>query len=240
MSLSSVIYYIDPVTGREEELVTIQSTEFRIWVDYDEIPDSYRAVAKYSAKVSTRYVTGYITTAEYTGEVSRTVSGNSIYTAYFLGREIKPEPTPAVAQPKPNPEPEAPAPTSEASLPETQERGTPLWMLILIGAILAALLAGGVAYWFLRHNVRIYMYKDGNRVLVAKDRIGGKEPVIDVSTLDGDCFFIAINRQAAKKLDGCTVGVRYGEILLKHQVAYEGDTYNIEADVFARTIQAVH
>ena len=39
MSLSSVICYIDPETGREEELVTLQSTEFRRWVNYSEIPE---------------------------------------------------------------------------------------------------------------------------------------------------------------------------------------------------------
>ena len=38
MSLSSVIYYIDPETKREKELVTLQSTEFRRWVDYNDIP----------------------------------------------------------------------------------------------------------------------------------------------------------------------------------------------------------
>ena len=39
MSLSSVIYCIDPETGREVDLVTLQSTEFRRWVDYEEIPE---------------------------------------------------------------------------------------------------------------------------------------------------------------------------------------------------------
>ena len=38
MSLSSVIYCIDPDTGNREELVTLQSAEFRRWVDYDDIP----------------------------------------------------------------------------------------------------------------------------------------------------------------------------------------------------------
>ena len=38
MARSSVICYIDPNTGREEELVTILSTEFRRWVDYEELP----------------------------------------------------------------------------------------------------------------------------------------------------------------------------------------------------------
>jgi len=39
MSLSSVIYCVDPETGREIDLVTLQSSEFRRWVDYKEIPE---------------------------------------------------------------------------------------------------------------------------------------------------------------------------------------------------------
>ena len=39
MSLSSVICYIDPETGREHELATLQSTEFRRLVEYSDIPE---------------------------------------------------------------------------------------------------------------------------------------------------------------------------------------------------------
>ncbi|MCL2820518.1 MAG: PBP1A family penicillin-binding protein [Oscillospiraceae bacterium] len=39
MNQSSIIYYVDPHTGREEELAVIQSTEFRRWADYSEFPD---------------------------------------------------------------------------------------------------------------------------------------------------------------------------------------------------------
>lgn len=39
MSLSSVICCQDPETGRETELVTLQSSQFRRWVYFDEIPD---------------------------------------------------------------------------------------------------------------------------------------------------------------------------------------------------------
>ena len=38
LAQSSVIYHVDPITNQERELVVIQSTEFRIWVDYDDIP----------------------------------------------------------------------------------------------------------------------------------------------------------------------------------------------------------
>ena len=39
MSLSSEIYYINHETGREEKLVTLQSTEFRRLVELDDIPE---------------------------------------------------------------------------------------------------------------------------------------------------------------------------------------------------------
>ena len=39
MSLSSVICCLDPETGQEIELVTLQSTQFRRWVDFEEIPE---------------------------------------------------------------------------------------------------------------------------------------------------------------------------------------------------------
>jgi hypothetical protein len=61
-------------------------------VDYEDIPDSYRAVAKYSGKASKSVVTGYITTADYIGEVSKVVSGDTVYTVYFSGSEITPVP----------------------------------------------------------------------------------------------------------------------------------------------------
>ncbi|MCL2227146.1 MAG: PBP1A family penicillin-binding protein [Oscillospiraceae bacterium] len=39
MSQSSVIYYVDPETGEERELVTLQWTEFRNFVSFEEIPE---------------------------------------------------------------------------------------------------------------------------------------------------------------------------------------------------------
>jgi penicillin-binding protein 1A len=37
-SLSSTIYYTDPESGKPVDLVTVQSTEYRIWLEYEEIP----------------------------------------------------------------------------------------------------------------------------------------------------------------------------------------------------------
>ena len=87
-------------------------------VDYDTLPSSYTAAATYTATGTSTRVTGYVTTAEYTGTLVKLADGKTIYTAYFEGVEIsspietitesvEPEATEAV-------EPTAPVePTSE-------------------------------------------------------------------------------------------------------------------------------
>jgi hypothetical protein len=58
-------------------------------VDYERIADYYTAVATYTATGSSTKVTGYVTTAEYKGVLSKLVQGGAVYTAYFLGEEIR-------------------------------------------------------------------------------------------------------------------------------------------------------
>ena len=200
-------------------------------VDYEDIPDSYRAVATYSVKASRSVVTGYITTAEYNGEVSRTMSGDTVYTVYFSGSEINPPPKPT----------EPPAePTTTPSSQETQDREFPLVPLLICLAVIAAF-AGAGAYWFLlRHNVKVYKVNDGHRALVAKDKISAKSTVVDLSPLDGDCFNVEIDKFTAKTLNGKAIEIRHGSVSLKHKIAYEGNAYNIEADFGAETVQAIY
>lgn len=56
-------------------------------VDYDQIPTSYTANAKYTASGSKTTVTGYVTTASYVGTVSKILTGRTVYTAYFIGQK---------------------------------------------------------------------------------------------------------------------------------------------------------
>ncbi|MDR0292918.1 MAG: cell wall anchor protein [Oscillospiraceae bacterium] len=196
-------------------------------VDYQDIPDSYRAVAKYTAKASKSVVTGYVTTADYTGEIVKAVTGDTLYIAYFEGIEINPTPTPEPSTPTSAPEPTAPE----------NGGGIPL-VPILIGPAVLAALAGAGAFFFLRRNVKIY--RDGFRVLAAKDKISAKNKLIDLSPLDGDCFGIEIEAFTAKALNGQTVEIRYGADRLKHRIAFEGSAYRIEANFGAGTIQAVY
>jgi hypothetical protein len=100
-------------------------------VDYEAMPEYYTAYATYTASASKTVVTGYITTAEYVGTVSKIGQGKTIYTAYFLGTEIVPERIPleivepAATKPNKPGKTEAPEPTPEtaamSNLPVTQE-----------------------------------------------------------------------------------------------------------------------
>jgi hypothetical protein len=198
-------------------------------VDYDELPYSYRAVAKYAASASKTVAAGYVTTADYVGEVARTSAGETIYAAYFLGTETSP----------PHPKP--------ALTPGISARGgAPLSSapFILAALGLAALLGGPLAFFFLRPNVKIYAISEGKYALAAKGKISAKSPVIDLTPLegrsDGGRFELEIKRLAAKSLSGKTVEAKCGPVSLKHQIAYEGNAYRIEADFSAQTIRAVY
>ena len=68
--------------GRTMELTDVQ------WHEADGF---YHASATYSGKVSSKYATGYIVTADYAGKVVRTTMDDTIYTAIFSGTPIQPE-----------------------------------------------------------------------------------------------------------------------------------------------------
>ena len=212
-------------------------------VDYEDVPESYRAIASYSANSSRRVVTGFITTAEYSGEIARTITGDTVYTAYFEGSEIdpapKPMPTPEQAQtPEPVSEPESAESPAIIAPPQSSQRGSSAFPLILICLAALAAIAGAAASFMKRHNVKVY--RNGFDRLVAKDKISTKNKLIDLSPLDSGCFGVEIDKYTAKSLTGQTVEIRHGTSSLKHKIAYEGNAYRIEADFGAGTVQAIY
>ena len=199
-------------------------------VDYEEIPDSYRAVVKYTATAYRSVVTGYITTAEYSGEVVRLADGDTVYTVHFTGSAIVPPAPPEVIEP--------PAPVEN-------KEPLPILPVILAIAAVAAFAGALCAYLLLRHNVKVYrINEDGERFLTAKVRISPKSPVIDLTPLENDTkdrhFLIEIDRLSAKKLNGVTVDVVFGPSKMTHKLAYEGGVYKIEVDFNERTIKAIY
>ena len=216
-----------------------------ITVDYDKIPEIYRAVAKYTATATKSLVTGYVTTAEYSGEITKNVKGDTIYAAYFWGNEINP--IPSTTETTELPEPTNTSETSESTEPidilpkeNTHKQGVNGFSLvpILISFAVVVALAGAALFFLNRRNVKIY--RDNFSVLVAKDKIHAKNPVIDLSPLEGKHFGIEIEKFTAKTLNGKSVEIRQGSASLNHKIAYEGNAYRIEADFGAGIIQAIY
>ena len=113
-------------------------------VDYEQIADYYTAVATYTATGTSTKVTGYTSTAIYSGTLAKLIQGKMVYTAYFLGEEIRtplemvnlpeaaesptekptPEPVPA-ATATPTPEPTAESTEKPTTQPTEQPTEKP-------------------------------------------------------------------------------------------------------------------
>ena len=203
-------------------------------VDFVEIPNSYRALASYSARVPTSVVTGYTTTADYTGEVSRVSGGATVYTAHFLGTEI---PAPAT------PPQEAPvAPTPEAPDAGPTESADP-WRTtaIILAATFSAICMAALSYTFwhaLRRNAHIYAVADGRRNAVAKRRISSGRPIIDLTDLGGPAFYVEIDRPTARRLSGRAVEFIHGNLSLFVNISDASGAFCADVDFATLAVRA--
>ena len=108
-------------------------------VQWLEAGEFYNATASYTGTATSKYATGYVITAEYAGEVVKTISGEMIYTAVFSGTPIN---APAETEPGPD---DGNNDSMETPPPEQAEPGTSggiglKWLLVLpIGAGTAGL-----------------------------------------------------------------------------------------------------
>jgi hypothetical protein len=122
------------------------------------IGNRFTAVASYSGVRTTSFVRGYIVTAEYTGEVSRSDISNVRYTVVFSGTEIEPlPPATTESEPETEPETETEPPTEPESDPETiletednKKSGFNWWFFIIPFALLAAALIAAIIYLYLK------------------------------------------------------------------------------------------
>ena len=96
-------------------------------VQWLEAGEFYNATASYTGTATSKYATGYVITAEYAGEVVKTISGEMIYTAVFSGTPIN-----APVQTEPGAEDNS----TETQPPELAEPGSSggiglKWLLVL-------------------------------------------------------------------------------------------------------------
>ena len=160
-------------------------------------PSSYQAVATYSGKSYYKAATGYVTTAEYKGEVVAEGVDSITYTVVYVGTEIVPEE------------------------PEPVQQDGPAFVLpwgiiggVLLAIALAALAGGGVFLFLRRKNVYIYVPGDKPRdyKLIAKFRVEASQPEVDIQNVEpypDGVVAVEIKRPLAKKLVGQPFTVRH-------------------------------
>jgi cobalamin biosynthesis Mg chelatase CobN len=136
-----------------------------VTVDYDTTPEYYTAVATYNATGTSTKVTGYVTTAEYTGTLAKLARGKTGYTAYFEGEEIRtpleliaPEAQPESSELSGEPaEQTASAEPAESASEHTREStgapalkgGVPRSASYIVISLLALMLSGAI-YFIIR------------------------------------------------------------------------------------------
>ena len=119
-------------------------------------PASYQAVATYSASTSSKVATGYVTTAEYKGEVTASGVDSITYTVVYVGEETKP----AVIS-----DPAAAAPRR---------------IITAVLCLIPLLLLAGLGVFLFQRRKNVYVYVPGARPrdyrLVSKYRVEPEKP----------------------------------------------------------------
>jgi hypothetical protein len=188
------------------------------------VPTEYKAVATYSGGYSKQIATGYVTTANYKGQLSVEIVEKLLVKVTYAGTPIPPPPT------------EDPTPTPEAE-PESKSGGmSPLWILLIFGAL--ALGGTAAAILFLRKPQVEISCLDGEEYKpAAKESFNPRQPVIDLNGLKDkltslDLVF-ALDTKTAGALKGGRIAVLLDGKVLQHTVdlmAAEGGIYKFYID----------
>jgi len=198
---SNDMSYVPATTLKNGKTLSLANVDWQVTgtalVGEELVPSQYQAVATYTGSSSYQAATGYVTTAEYKGEVTAEGIENITYVVVYTGTEI--QPITVDSEPAP----------SRGLFSGTD--GSLLWLL---WALLAAALIGGGVFLFLRRKT-VYVYVPGNKPrdykLVAKFRIKeGDELALDLTNLDLDPegnVAIEIKHSLAKKIKGKTFAV---------------------------------
>lgn len=149
------------------------------------VPSQYQAVATYSASSSYQAATGYVTTAEYRGDVVSTGIESITYTVVYTGSAIEPE-----------------APAGKVGILSGQAAA------IAIAVLPVLLLAGLGGLLFLRRK-NVYVYRPGEKPrdyeVIGKFRTSPESATIDLGQLKSrptGTVAIELKGALAKKLVG--------------------------------------
>lgn len=215
--------YVPATTVKNGKTLSLVNVEWQVTgtdlVGEALMPSRYQAVATYSASSSYQAATGYVTTAEYTGEVTAEGIDSITYTVVYTGSEAKPE-TSGLGRL-----------FGGASGVDGGAILLPLLLLILI----AGLAALGVFLFLRRKNVLVYVPGDRPQdyKLVKKFQVKPETPEIDISNLDtaaGTLVAVEIRKSLVKKIAGQNFTVHHAYGTHSYQIAQSsrGDWHEFE------------
>lgn len=186
---SNDLSYVPATTVKSGMTLTLANVEWRVQgtslVDDVLVPSQYTAIATYSGTGHSKSATGYVTTADYVGEVTACGVKDITYTLTYLGVKDTP-----------------------------QFSGFTLYLLLLGIAILIALVFAGL-WWLLRLRKNVSIYIPGvtgeDYEQIDRQRITKRRMVVDLSSLLPEPAIVAIEikRRAARKLVGRQVTVLF-------------------------------
>ena len=153
-------------------------------IDYISVPVKYKAVAHYSGSYSKQVPTGYVSTAEYKGEVTISRIDKVVYTLTYIGTEI-------------------PESVDTSDGPQEKESSFK-WLVVGILICLAIICCAITAFFIFYYNTFIYLKNADEYSQIAKRRIKWSNPVVDLSGLDisGKEVTVNVRKRIAKKLFG--------------------------------------
>ena len=221
--------YVPATTVKNGKTLSLANVDWQVTgttlVGESLVPSQFQAVATYSASNSYKAATGYVTTAEYHGEVTSEGIKNITYTVVYTGTEILPE--------IPDEPPEKP---SGFMLTSEHMRMTAI--------ILLSLLLIGLLVILIRRRKNVYIYVPGDEPrdykLIARFRVNVKSPSINLCKVEpypSGTVAIEVKRSLAQKLEGkefhvqCASGVHTYTVLQSKQ----DDWHEFDVDTLAAT-----
>ncbi|MCL1935737.1 MAG: hypothetical protein FWF57_05115 [Defluviitaleaceae bacterium] len=206
-------------------------------IDNTTIGRTFTANVSYIRQTSRTVNTGYITTAQYSGVISRTSFGINSFTVIFDGERIEP-----ISE-------EMSAEELEDSIARQQEQLNNLlgvnissvrepretirinWGIVSIVAGFLGFISVGFWAVFLRKNVKIYnLRKNEIYVPLGKVRIDKKKRIIDLSgftdKIENPSFIIQIERFIANRLSDEEILITYGASSFSHIILFDKNEKN--------------
>ena len=230
-------------------------------VDYTRIANTFTAHAVYTRQGTRNITLGYVTTAEFRGELSRVNEGETTYSAMFIG-------TPAEVAPDNNygydeqgnlivghdddgrpiighdgeGNPILAYGYSDDVSRQPREPIQINWPVFF--SVIGMLGLAGAAAWFflLRGNVEVFnLHTDADGktkfVKIGRANVSRSRTIVDLSPFtnkaQSSAYELVIAGWVANRLDGRTVTVNCGSSTLQHEVAYAKGMkkYKIEVEV---------